>query len=159
VARSNKATEVMSESSPLPPNVESALQYASNRGWALVPMRQKKFYTRHRVRSATRDPNIIKQWGRAESIGMACGEPSGTDVLDINDAEAFAVLGFDPGAMAASTLVATTPRGGLHLFYEYAGRRSRLFPWGDGGRPGMRLNCHRRRGDGGGTIELRSKRR
>ncbi len=120
----------MSESSPLPPNVESALQYVSHRGWALVPMREKKFYSRHRVRSATRDPDIIKQWGPAESIGMACGEPSRTDVLDINDAEAFAVLRFDLDAMAASTLAATTPIGGLHLFYEFAGRRSRLFPWG-----------------------------
>jgi hypothetical protein len=128
VARSCKATEVMSD--PLPPNVESALQYANRLGLSVLPMHGKKFYPRYRLRSANRDPGIIKQWVWAESIGMACGEPSHTDVLDTNDAEAFAVLGFDLDALAASTLAATTPRGGLHLFFEFAGRRSRLFPWG-----------------------------
>ena len=48
-------------------------------------MRGKKFYTRDGVRMATRDPNIIKQWDWAESFGMACGEPSRTDVFDIDD--------------------------------------------------------------------------
>jgi hypothetical protein len=43
-----------------PPNVE-ALQYASRHGWAVLPMREKKFYTRDGVRIATRDPNTIKQ--------------------------------------------------------------------------------------------------
>jgi hypothetical protein len=93
-----------------PPNVE-ALQYASRHGWAVLPMREKKFYTRDGVRIATRDTNIIKQWGWAESFGMACGEPS--------------------DALAASTLAATTPSGGRHLFFEFAGLRSRVFPWGE----------------------------
>jgi hypothetical protein len=114
-----------------PPNVEVALQYASRRGWAVVPMREKKFYTRDGVRIATRDPNIIKQWGWSESFGMACGKPSRTDVLDIDDAEAFAAAGFHLDALAASTLAATTPLGGLHLFFEFAGLRSRVFRWGE----------------------------
>ena len=67
-----------------PPNVEAALQYAS-RGWAVLPMHGKKFYTRDGVRIATRDPSIIKKWGWAENVGMACGEPSQTDVFDIDD--------------------------------------------------------------------------
>ena len=113
-----------------PPNVE-ALQYASRHGWAVLPMREKKFYTRDGVRIATRDPNIIKQWGWAESFGMACGEPSRTDVFDIDDAEAFAAAGFDLDALTASTLAATTPSGGRHLFFEFAGLRSRVFPWGE----------------------------
>jgi hypothetical protein len=111
------------------PNVETALQYASRLDWAVLPKRGKKFYPRD-VRIATRDPSIIKQWEWAKSFGMACGKPSHTDVLAVDDAEAFAVAGFDLDALAASTLTATTPRGGLHLFYEYARRRSRLFPWG-----------------------------
>ena len=114
-----------------PPNVEAALQYASRRGWAVLPMHGKKFYTRDGVRMATRDPNIIKQWGWAENVGMACGEPSRTDVFDIDDAEAFAAAGFDLDALAASTLAATTPSGGRHLFFEFAGLRSRVFPWGE----------------------------
>ena len=101
------------------------LDYASRRGWAVLPMHGKKFYTRDGVRMATRDPNIIKQWGWAENVGMACGEPSRTDVFDIDDAEAFAAAGIDLDALAASTLAATTPSGGLHLFFEFAGLRSR----------------------------------
>jgi hypothetical protein len=91
-------------------------------------MRDKKFYTRDGVRIATRDPNIIKQCGWAESFGMACGEPSRTDVLDIDDPTA---AGFDLDALSASTLAATTPSGGRHLFFEFAGLRSRIFPWGE----------------------------
>ena len=94
-------------------------------------MHGKKFYTRDGVRIATRDPNIIKQWGWAESFGMACGEPSRTDVFDIDDAEAFAAAGINLDALAASTLAATTPSGGLHLFFEFAGLRSRYYPFGE----------------------------
>jgi hypothetical protein len=118
-------------SDSIPPIVENALQYADHRGWALLPMREKKFYTRDGVRIATHDPNIIKQWGWAQSFGLACGEPPRTDVLDIDDAQAFAAAGFDIDALAASTLAATTPSGGRHLFFEFAGLRSRVFPWGE----------------------------
>ena len=114
-----------------PWNVEAVLQYASRRGWALLPMHGKKFYTRDGVRIATRDPNIIKQWGWAENVGMACGEPSRTDVFDIDDAEAFAAAGINLDTLVSSTLAATTPSGGLHLFFEFAGLRSRVFPWGE----------------------------
>jgi hypothetical protein len=62
---------------------------------------------------------------------MACGEPSRTDVLDIDDPGAFAAARIDLDALAASTLAATTPSGGLHLFFEFAGLRSRSFPWGE----------------------------
>ena len=72
-------------------------------------MRGKKFYTHDGVRMATRDPNIIKQWAWAENVGMACGEPSRTDVFDIDD---LAAAGFDVDALAASTLAATTPSAG-----------------------------------------------
>ena len=136
----------------MPPNVEVALQYASRRGWAVLPMRGKKFYTSDGVRMATRDPNIIKQWGWAENVGMACGEPSRTDVFDIDDAEAFAAAGINLDALVASTLAATTPSGGLHLFFEFAGLPSRYYPLGNGGRPALRLRCHQRQGDGGSTI-------
>ena len=96
--------------------------------WYVLPMHGKKFCTRDGVRMATRDPNIIKQWDWAENIGMACGEPSRADVLDIDDP---AAAGFDLEALTASTLAATTPSGGLHLFYGLPGLRSRVFPWGE----------------------------
>ncbi len=114
-----------------PPNVEAALEYASRRGWAVLPMRGKKFYTRDGVSIATRDPNIIEQRDWAKNIGMACGEPSRTDVCDVDDPKAFASAGINLDALTASTLAATTPSGGLHLFFEFAGLRSRSFPWGE----------------------------
>jgi Bifunctional DNA primase/polymerase, N-terminal len=111
--------------------VAATLDYAHRRGWAVVPMHGKKFYTRGGVRSATRDPNIIKHWGWAENVGMACGEPSRTDVFDIDDAKAFAAAGINLDALTASTLAATTPSGGLHLFFEFAGLPSRYYPFGE----------------------------
>src|SRR5262249_32764620 len=125
-----RRSDPMSQFHDQSPTVEAALQYAG-RGLAVLPMRGKKFYTRDGVRIATHDPNIIKQWGWAEGFGMACGEPSRTDVFDIDDAEAFAAAGFDVDALAASTLAATTPSGGRHLFFEFAGLRNRAFPWGE----------------------------
>ena len=94
-------------------------------------MHEKKFYNHDGVRMATRDPSIIKKWGWAENVGMACGEPSRTDVFDIDDAEAFAAAGIDLDALVASTLAATTPSGGLHLFFEFAGFPSRYYPFGE----------------------------
>ena len=118
----------MREFNDQPPNAKIALDYARRLGWAVLPMRGKKFYNHDGVRMATRDPNIIKQWGWAESFGMACGEPSRTDVFDIDDLPA---AGFDVDALAASTLAATTPSGGRHLFFESAGLRSRSYSFGE----------------------------
>ena len=58
-------------------------------------------------------------------------QPSRTDVLDVDHVEAFAAVGFDLDPLTASTLAATTPSGGRHLFFEFAGLRSRVFPWGE----------------------------
>src|SRR5262245_38821734 len=112
-------------------SLEAALGCAERWGWALLPMRGKHFYTRDGVKIATRDASRIARWSWAESIGMACGEPSRTDVFDIDDPEAFAAAGFDLDALAASTLAATTPSGGRHLFFEFAGLRNRVSPYGE----------------------------
>jgi hypothetical protein len=108
--------------------IEAALQYAG-RGWAIVPMRANKhFYTRDGVRIATRDPKIVGRWWWAETFGLACGTPSGVDVLDIDDREAFP---FDLATLLASTLAAATPSGGCHLFFRHAGLRNQSFAWGE----------------------------
>jgi Bifunctional DNA primase/polymerase, N-terminal len=108
--------------------VEAALAYAA-RGWAVVPVRSNKhFYTTDGVGIATRDPRIIRGWYWAESVGMACGAPSGTDVLDVDDPEAFPL---DLDALMLSTQAATTPSGGVHLFFKHAGLRTRPFGWGE----------------------------
>ena len=117
----------MREFNDRPPNVEAALHYASRCGWAVLPMRGKKSNS-DGVRMATHDPNIIKKWNWAENVGMACGEPSCTDVFDIDD---LAAAGFDVDALAASTLAATTPSGGRHLFFEFAGLPSRSYSFGE----------------------------
>ena len=108
--------------------VEAALAYAA-RGWAVVPVRSNKhFYTTDGVGIATRDPRIIRGWYWAEAVGMACGAPSGTDVLDVDDPEASP---FDLDALMLSTRAATTPSGGVHLFFQHAGLRTRPFGWGE----------------------------
>jgi hypothetical protein len=108
--------------------IEAALAYAE-RGWCIVPMRSsKRFYFTGGVRVATRDPAMIAQWSWAERIGMACGQPSGTDVLDVDDSTGFP---FDLEALLGTTLAAKTPNG-YHLFWKYAGGlRSRAFKWGE----------------------------
>ena len=110
------------------PPIEAAIHYASCCGWAVLPMQGEKFYNSDGVGMATHDLNIIKTWDWAENVGMACGEPSRTDVFDIDD---LAAAGFDVDALAASTLAATTPSGGRHLFFESAGLRSRSYSFGE----------------------------
>jgi hypothetical protein len=100
-----------------PPNARIALYYASH-GWTVLPMQQD-------LRSATRDPIQIKEWDWAKGIGIACGEPSSTDVLDMDDAECLSLCGLDLKVLVASTLAATTPSGGVQLYFHSAGVPSR----------------------------------
>ena len=135
-----------------PPNVEAALQYASRRGWAVVPMHEKKFYTRDGVRIATRDPNIIKQWGWAESFGMACGEPSRTDVLDIDDEK----LSQRPVSISTRWSLQRWPQqrhqAGCTCSSSLQDFAAGSFLGANGGRPALRLCCHQRQGESGSTI-------
>jgi hypothetical protein len=107
----------MREFNDQPPNAKTALYYASH-GWAVLPVQQD-------FRSAARDPILIKEWDWAEGIGMACGEPSSTDVFDIDDAQCLSLCGLDLTVLAASTLAATTPTGGVQLYFNSAGVPSR----------------------------------
>jgi hypothetical protein len=91
-------------------------------------MRGKEFYTRDGVKIATRDPKAIAGWTWPENVGLACGEPSGVDVLDVDDPQGCPL---DVEGLVATTLAATTPGGGYHLFYRHAGLRSRNFQWGE----------------------------
>ena len=140
----------MREFNDQPPNVEAALHYASRRGWAVLPMRGKKFYTRDGVRMATRDPNIIKQWGWAENFGMACGEPSRTDVFDIDE------VSQRPVSMSTRWPRQRWPQQ-RHQAGCTCSSSLQDFPAApilvaNGGRPALRLRCRQRQGDGGSTI-------
>ena len=108
--------------------IDVMLHYAS-RNWALLPMRGKIFAFRGKLRdAATRDPRVIEKWTWAQGVGLACGEPSDVDVLDVDDPTRFPL---DLPALLAMTLYATTPRGGFHLLWKFAGLRSRPFEWGE----------------------------
>jgi hypothetical protein len=108
--------------------IDVMLHYAA-RGWALLPMRGKIFAFRGKLRdAATRDPRVIEKWTWAQGVGLACGEPSNADVLDVDDPTQFPL---DLTALLAMTLHATTPRGGFHLLFKFAGLRSRPFEWGE----------------------------
>ena len=111
------------------PVIDIALQYAA-RGWALLPYRTGKIFGfRGRIcDNATRDPRIIETWTWAQGVGLACGELSGVDVLDVDDPTRFPL---DLAALRAMTLCASTPRGGFHLLWEFARLRSRPFEWGE----------------------------
>ena len=106
--------------------LEIALQY-SRRGWAVLPMRGKRLPRGPIQANATIDPAVIvrSHW---LGIGMACGAPAATDVLDIDDGE---TCPLDREALIASTLAASTPSGGVHLFFAYAGFPTRRFAWGE----------------------------
>jgi hypothetical protein len=106
--------------------VESSLQYCG-RGWALVPYRTGKilgFKGCTILEAATRDPRTIEKWTWAESVGLACGAPSGIDVLDVDDVSACPLA---VATLLSSTLAARTPRGAYHLFFKFAGLRTRAF--------------------------------
>jgi hypothetical protein len=97
-------------------SLEAAFAYAERLGWALLPMRGKHFYTRDGVRIATRDVSRIARWSWAESIGMACGAPSGSDVLDVDDPSG---VPFDLAALLTSNA-----RGRLSSIFQ-ARRRTK----------------------------------
>jgi hypothetical protein len=134
-----------------------AIEYAK-RGWPVFPVGpNKRPWTKHGVYSASTDPSVFLtfDWGRGASIGIATGEISGIDVLDIDlrtrpicrnslpiggqgvppavgvglsDSEG--VNGFETLAAFGGTLpetrAATTPSGGKHYWFRHIdGSRSK----------------------------------
>lgn len=122
--------------------LDVALSYAQ-RGWAVFPCTGKRPRTEHGVKDATTDADQIRTWWTTwpnANIGLATGQVSGLYVVDIDDLDALSSLTLAP------TLVASTPRGGLHYYYER--------PDGDGwgntaGKLATKVDT---RGDGGYVI-------
>jgi Bifunctional DNA primase/polymerase, N-terminal len=108
--------------------IESALQY-SGRNWAVLPLTGKRPLIAGGVHAASRDPAIIEQWWRRwphASIGVACGAASGIVVIDIDSPAEV------PELLNLTTLCASTPSGGRHLYCRYVeGIRNRVFDWGE----------------------------
>lgn len=108
--------------------VDVMLHYAS-RGWALLPMRGKIFAFRGSLRdAATRDPHIIETWWWAQGVGLACGELSGVDVLDVDDPSRFPL---DLAALLAATLhaIADARPELIELIERTASDPPISFPW------------------------------
>ena len=108
--------------------LESALQYAG-RGWPVLPCRDKVPLVRGGVHAATRDLATIERWWRTwpqANVAIACGAPSGIVVIDIDAPSQV------PELFNLTTLCASTPSGGRHLYCRYVeGIRNRVFDWGE----------------------------
>ena len=108
--------------------LEAAFQYA-DRGWSVLPCRDKVPLVRGGVHAATRDLATIERWWHTwpqANVAIACGAPSGVVVIDINSPAEV------PELLDLQTLSASTPSGGRHLYFRYSeGIRNRVFEWGE----------------------------
>ena len=111
----------------------------SRQGFAVFPVRGKQPLTKHGVYSASRNISQFS-WRDADAVGIATGEVSGVDVLDVdirqsqvdrenpldgvggvNGLATLAALGPLPDTRAAST-----PSGGKHYWFRHiVGSRNR----------------------------------
>ena len=108
--------------------LEAALQYAG-RGWSVLPCRDKVPLVRGGVHAATRDLATIERWWHTwpqANVAIACGAPSGIVAIDIDAPSQV------PELFNLTTLCASTPSGGRHLYCRYVeGIRNRVFDWGE----------------------------
>ena len=111
------------------PAVEHALQYAA-RGFPVFPCHpNKKPLTPKGFKDATLDPDTIRAWWKKHPeamIGLPTGNVSGLYVIDLDvdkatgkdiGLETFSELVSDTGA----GIFATTPSGGVHIYYRMPG--------------------------------------
>jgi hypothetical protein len=118
--------------------LDQALAYAAH-GWPVFPCHwdggprlRKTPLTRNGFKDASRDPQAIQQWwGRWATalIGLPTGEVSGIVVLDV-DVKRSEANGFDSledlgHSILPATPTAHTASGGLHLYFDPAGREIR----------------------------------
>lgn len=100
----------------------AALAYAAN-GWPVFPLKpgQKVPATQHGVKDATTDPVQVAEWWSKTpdaNIGMACGDPSGVWVLDVDGEEGHDTL-VNLGHGYPATLTQYTPSGGVHFLFRH----------------------------------------
>lgn len=115
------------------PTLTAALAYVA-RGWAVFPIqaRGKRPLTEHGVKDASKDETLVRAWWSRwpdANLAIACGEPSGVDVVDVDrprpekgkTADGLKTIG-DLEALHGGlieTLAARTGGGGEHLFLRH----------------------------------------
>ena len=104
--------------------LEAALWYAGERGWYVFPTMANKAplasCAPNGVLDATIDKEIITKWwtdNPKANIGLNCGT-SGILAFDLDPGSNLDELKEAVGDWRDTRLVAHTPRGGTHLFYE-----------------------------------------
>jgi len=129
----------------------AATRFAEH-GWAVFPLKpgEKVPATRHGVKDATTDLGQVRDWwAKGEwNIGVACGQPSGIFVLDVDGQEGMETLvGFGHGF--PTTLCQTTPSGGVHFVFRHSPGLGNT-----AGKLGPKLDT---RGDGGYIVAAPSQ--
>jgi hypothetical protein len=111
----------------------------SRQGFAVFPVRGKQPLTPHGVYSASRNISLFS-WRDADGVGIATGEASGVDVLDVDIRQSIVDrenpldgVGGVHGLATLATLgplpetrAASTPNGGRHYWFRHIeGSRNR----------------------------------
>jgi hypothetical protein len=117
----------------MPAMLDAALRYAAL-GWAIFPIEPKGKaplgrLVPHGFQDASADEAKVRAWWGAApdaNIGLACGEASGVDVLDLDvphdgeTADGLATLSrYEAVHGQIRTLTSITGRGGMHLFFKH----------------------------------------
>ncbi len=107
--------------------IDAALEYAA-RGWKVFPLQANTkipYPGTNGVKDATDNTDTIRSWWQVHpdaNVGLACGEPSGVWVVDVDVGHKDGVDGFASLAGHNITLPETcrqdTPSGGCHFLYR-----------------------------------------
>lgn len=126
--------------------IENALAYAA-RGWAVIPCHSRETdgkctcgnitctdvakhpLTANGVKGATKDGETLARYFSGDyaiaNLAVACGEPSGVWVIDVDDLDALAALERRYGPLP-KTPIAGTGRGGRHYYFRWTPALSSL---------------------------------